>query len=165
MANEAPSADADAIFIPGGYPELHAGRIAAAERFMQGLRQAAADGTTIYGECGGYMVLGQMLIDRDARPHRMAGLLPVVTSFERPSLHLGYRHLAIASDGPLGRPAHQFRGHEFHYASEISRQGEPLFRVRDARKHDLGEFGCVEGSVCGSFVHLVDRFTQLRLVE
>src|SRR2546423_15326862 len=48
-----PDTDADAIYLPGGYPELHAGRLAAAERFLSGLRGAAAAGTAVFGEGGG----------------------------------------------------------------------------------------------------------------
>ncbi len=63
LANEAPAADADAIYLPGGYPELHAGRIAASNGFREAMLEAAARGARIYGECGGYMVLGEGLID------------------------------------------------------------------------------------------------------
>src|SRR5262249_12186431 len=59
LADEAPGDDADAVYLPGGYPELHAGRIAASRRFLEGLCSGAARGTLIYGECGGFMVLGQ----------------------------------------------------------------------------------------------------------
>ena len=65
LAGEASAAGADAIYLPGGYPELHAGRIAAARGFLDGLRAAADRGAVIYGECGGYMVLGEHLIDAD----------------------------------------------------------------------------------------------------
>ena len=58
LADEAPPADADAVFLPGGYPELHADKLAACEHLHDGLRNAAAQGALIYGECGGFMVLG-----------------------------------------------------------------------------------------------------------
>ena len=81
MADEAPDPSADACWLPGGYPELHAGRLAANRRFLDGLHRAAARGATIYGECGGYMTLGRGLIDAEGERHAMAGLLPVETSF------------------------------------------------------------------------------------
>ncbi|MBT3172246.1 MAG: cobyrinate a,c-diamide synthase, partial [Rhodospirillaceae bacterium] len=65
LADEAPDAEADAVFLPGGYPELHAGRLTASQTFLGGLRGAAEAGAWIYGECGGYMVLGEGLIDSD----------------------------------------------------------------------------------------------------
>src|SRR6202000_2040979 len=72
LADEPPAADADAVYLPGGYPELHADRIAATSTFLGGLRAAAARGVSIYGECGGYMVLGEALIDAAEKRHAMA---------------------------------------------------------------------------------------------
>src|SRR3954454_20345724 len=57
LADEAPSPSADAIYLPGGYPELHAGRLASPHLFLEGLRAAASRNTVIFGECGGYMAL------------------------------------------------------------------------------------------------------------
>jgi len=96
LHDEEPDSAADAVVLPGGYPELHAGRIASAGRFMAGLRHAAARGAFVYGECGGYMVLGKGLVDGAGIRHAMAGLLSLETSFEKPRLHLGYRHASAA---------------------------------------------------------------------
>ncbi len=158
LADEAPDRTANAVFLPGGYPELHAGRLAANRRFLDGLRARAAAGATIYGECGGYMALGQGMIDRDGRRHEMAGLLPIETSFAAPKRHLGYRAARLIADGPLGAKGTTFRGHEFHYAS-VTREGggAPLFTARDAVNSDLGATGRRVGRVLGSFLHLVDR--------
>jgi len=158
LADEAPDAAADAVYLPGGYPELHAGRLAGNRRFLDGLRGAAARGAAVYGECGGYMVLGEALEDADGAAHAMAGLLPVATSFARRKLHLGYRRAVTLADSALGPVGTDLRGHEFHYASVTSAgAGEPLFRVSDARGTDLGALGSRRGTVCGSFLHVVDR--------
>jgi cobyrinic acid a,c-diamide synthase len=158
LADEAPDASADAVYLPGGYPELHAGQLAANGVFMTGLRDAAGRGTMVYGECGGFMVLGQTLTDRDVVSHPMAGLLPHATSFAAPRLHLGYRRLKLAAHGPLGRAGLRFRGHEFHYAAITDRgAAAPLFDGADARGRALDPLGAVVGSVFGSFAHLVDR--------
>ena len=158
LAGEAPAAGADAVYLPGGYPELHAGRIAAARGFLDGLRAAADRGATIYGECGGYMVLGERLIDADGVEHAMASLLPVATTFAERGLTLGYRTARTLGDGPLGRDGTRFRGHEFHYARVLREDGDAaLFRCGDARGRDLGAAGRRVGTVAGSFVHLVDR--------
>jgi cobyrinic acid a,c-diamide synthase len=157
LADEPPDARADAIFLPGGYPELHAGALAAASRFLGGLREAAARGAFVYGECGGYMVLGETLIDREGQSHAMAGLLPVVTSYAEPRIHLGYRQVELAVASPLGVADARWRGHEFHYARELSRSGRPFLRSRCARGRDQGDQGCVVGRVAGSFLHLIDR--------
>ena len=158
LGDEAPAADADAVFLPGGYPELHAGRLAANAGFLGGLRRAAQRGAAIYGECGGYMMLGEGLVDAGGTRHAMAGLLPAVTSFAERRLHLGYRQARLLADGPLGRAGATFRGHEFHYASVVSEgDSPPLFAAQDARCRDLGSLGRRQGSVLGSFLHLIDR--------
>ena len=158
LGDEGPDEAADAIYLPGGYPELHAARLASARRFLAGLSRAAARGAFIFGECGGYMVLGSGLVDADGVRHAMAGLLPVETSFEKPRLHLGYRELRLTTSGPLGPAGSRFKGHEFHYASLVEESSEaPLFACRDALGADLGTAGSVHGSVTGSFLHLIDR--------
>jgi cobyrinic acid a,c-diamide synthase len=158
LADEAPDAGADSVYLPGGYPELHAPRLAAAQRFLSGLRRLAADGGWIYGECGGYMTLGRALQDKDGRHHAMAGLLPVVTSFAQRRLHLGYRQCRLAAAVPFGAVGQAFRGHEFHYATITEQTAEPpLFGVADAQGRDLDAAGQIAGTVIGSFLHLIDH--------
>jgi cobyrinic acid a,c-diamide synthase len=157
LADEAPDGAADAVYLPGGYPELHAGRLAGNAAFLDGLRAAAARGSVIHGECGGYMVLGEGLVDGDGRHHEMAGLVALETSFATRRLHLGYRQARLVADGPLGAGGTEYRGHEFHYATILREEAaEALFHCRDARDDDLGPAGCRRGNVMGSFVHLVD---------
>lgn len=154
LADEAPALNSDAIYLPGGYPELHAGRLAQASNFGDGVRQAAAKNVPVYGECGGYMVLGESIEDGAGATHRMLGLLPVETSFAKRRMHLGYRRLEPLDASPFQAP---LTAHEFHYAS-IVREGDAarLFRVRDALGEDLGEAGLRVGSVSGSYMHIID---------
>lgn len=156
LADQAP-APADFVYLPGGYPELHAGALAGNTRFLQGLR-AAATQAQIYGECGGYMVLGAGLIDADGHRHEMAGLLGLETSFQTRKLHLGYRNLTAHTPMFHGH----WKAHEFHYATTVSAKGQPLFSVTDAMDKDLPDTGLVDGSVSGSFMHLIDRGTAER---
>jgi len=158
LADEAPDPAAESVWLPGGYPELHGGVLAAAGRFREGLRAAAARGALVYGECGGFMVLGESLTDAEGREHPMAGLLPLKTSFRERRLHLGYRRLVVSRPGPWGGFGAALRGHEFHYATVLWQGvGEPLFQVSDAAGRPLGPAGLAKGSVAGSFLHLVDR--------
>lgn len=158
LADQPPGEGADAVYLPGGYPELHAGCIAGASRFMSGLHAAAARGAVIYGECGGYMTLGNGLIDADGQRHAMAGLVPLETSFATRRLQLGYRALRLSGETPWGRAGDAFRGHEFHYAAVVAEgPGAPLFDSADARGDALGPVGRHHGRVMGSFIHLVDR--------
>lgn len=159
LADEAPDAAADAVYLPGGYPELHAGRLAAARLFLDGLRAAAEDrGAVVFGECGGYMTLGEVLTDAAGTAHAMAGLLPLATSFARRRLHLGYRTATLCDDSPLGRKGVSFRGHEFHYAvveTEDCSRADPLFETFDALRSLVFSQGLRRGSVMGSFIHLI----------
>ena len=154
LADEAPDATADFIFIPGGYPELHLPSLAAATRTMDGLRRAATAGTRIYGECGGYMFLGEHIIDKDGTAVSMTGLLRLETSFAVRKLHLGYREMTPLAafwpglDGPV-------TGHEFHYTTATRAEGDALFSMRNAGGDDLGAAGLVSGSVAGSYAHII----------
>ncbi|MCB1357028.1 MAG: cobyrinate a,c-diamide synthase [Maritimibacter sp.] len=150
LADEAPAGDADFIFLPGGYPELHAGALAAAGTFRAGMRAATCP---VHGECGGYMVLGDGLIDAEGLRHEMLGLLRLETSFARRRLHLGYRQ-AEALRGPFPGA---WMAHEFHYATTLRAEGDRLFSVADAEGAALPDQGLANGAVSGSFLHLIDR--------
>ena len=157
LANQPPDASVDAVYLPGGYPELWAGPLGTAEAFATGLHRTAAGGKPVYGECGGYMVLGEYLIDAEGCRQRMTGLLPLVTSFADRRLHLGYRCATLLAGGSLGTAGAGFRGHEFHYATVVHQgAADPLLSTTDAAGRDLGVCGLRRGSVFGSFIHLVD---------
>ena len=157
LADEPPPRDSDACWLPGGYPELHAGAIAGARRFLDGLR-AFAETRPVHGECGGYMVLGRSLEDGEGGAHPMAGLLPVDTSYARRKLHLGYRVAHLLHDGPCWRAGQGLVGHEFHYASvtasDASRDAA-FAAITDAEGADLGTAGHRVGYVTGSFFHAI----------
>ncbi|MFN6943285.1 MAG: cobyrinate a,c-diamide synthase [Parvibaculum sp.] len=154
LADEGPSSDADAIYLPGGYPELHAGRLASADGFRSSMTGAADRGARIYGECGGYMVLGEGLVDADGHRHAMLGLLPLVTSYAVRKRHLGYRRLrSLAPDLFAG----SYTGHEFHYSTVVSEgAADRLFEAEDALGEPLGAVGLRRGSIAGSYMHLID---------
>jgi len=156
LADEAPAADADSVYLPGGYPELHGGRLAAAGRFKAGLSAAAARGATVFGECGGYMAMGESLTDDQGQSHAMAGLLPLASSFAERRLHLGYRQVSVKADCAIGAAGRTFRGHEFHYATILREEGENLFEAVNARGETVGPMGLRRGSLLGSFCHLID---------
>ena len=155
LADEPPPADCDACWLPGGYPELHGGALAAAERFKTQLR-IFAETRFVHGECGGYMVLGQALTDAAGLSHPMVGLFGLETSLARRKLHLGYRQARLLADGPLGPAGTTLRGHEFHYAT-VSAAGldDPFAQLADAQGAILGEAGSRRGRTTGSFFHLI----------
>ncbi|MGE7369489.1 cobyrinate a,c-diamide synthase [Neorhizobium sp. NPDC001467] len=157
LADEPPAADCDVCWLPGGYPELHAGTIAAAERFRAGLK-AFAQTRPVHGECGGYMVLGETLEDADGVTHRMTGLLSHRTSFAKRRMNLGYRQALIAVDGPLGKAGSAIRGHEFHYASIVDGGSDTAFAtIADGTGKPLGLSGGRRDQVSGTFFHAIAR--------
>jgi cobyrinic acid a,c-diamide synthase len=155
LADEPPPQDADSCWLPGGYPELHAETLAAAQRFSTGLRRFA-ETRPVHGECGGYMVLGESLEDKAGQRHAMTGLLGHSTSFAKPKLHLGYRTARLLSDCLLGRGGTIVRGHEFHYASLLSAGAdEPFAELADSDSRLREKSGGRRGRVTGAFFHAI----------
>lgn len=157
LADEPPAPNADAVYLPGGYPELHAGTLADAATFKDGMVAAGRSGKLIYGECGGYMTLGTGLIDADGHRHEMLGLLPLETSFQTRKRHLGYRKLRPLGHAPWSGG---LSAHEFHYASIVSEgAAERLFEAEDAEGNRLDDMGLRAGSVMGSYAHVISCST------
>jgi cobyrinic acid a,c-diamide synthase len=155
LADEPPPSACDACWLPGGYPELHAGQLAQAARFKDGLARFAAD-RPVHGECGGYMVLGTALEDADGVVQPMTGLLSHVTSFAARRLHLGYRTARVLGSCALGPTGAELRGHEFHYASLIEPGSDARFaELFDAEGASLGPTGGRRGRVTGGFFHVI----------
>ncbi|WP_170472965.1 cobyrinate a,c-diamide synthase [Ruegeria arenilitoris] len=154
LADEAPAKDSDLVWLPGGYPELHADRIAAAETFKTGLR-AHAKTKPVHGECGGYMALGRGLIDKEGQLHPMVGLLGLVTSYEKRKFNLGYRRAELLEQMPGFSAGTALRGHEFHYSSIVEQPDAPLAKVFDAEGAEGPQTGSVRGNVTGTFFHLI----------
>lgn len=159
LEDQAPDANADLVWLPGGYPELHAGRLAAATRFRDGLRRHAQT-RPVHGECGGYMALGTALIDKDGTRHEMAGLLGLVTSYEKRKFHLGYRRAVLKSVLPGFQEGAALRGHEFHYSTILEQPDAPLANVFDADGTPVPETGSTKGHVTGTFFHLITEEAQ-----
>ncbi len=159
LADQAPDENADVCWLPGGYPELHAGKLAAARTFRDGLR-AFAQRRPVHGECGGYMAMGAGIVDADGTRHEMVGLLGLETSFAKRRMHLGYRKADLNAPIP-GHPAKAaLRGHEFHYASILSEPDTPLARITDSNDLEVAETGSFRrfeggGQATGTFFHLI----------
>ena len=153
LNNELPNSDVDAVFLPGGYPELFAAELASKAELRIRLKQLAQNDKIIYGECGGYMAMGKALIDKQGVRHQMFDLLDLVTSFEQPKRQLGYRKLQHDSQLPWAR---NLFGHEFHYTHALEANGEPLFKAWDAQNVSHGNMGLQNGTIMGSYAHIID---------
>lgn len=157
LADEAPREDCDSAWLPGGYPELHAEALAGAPSFRAGLIKFAAT-RPVHGECGGYMVLGEGLIDANGARHMMTGLLGHATSFAKRKLQLGYREANLLSPCAIGQAGQCVRGHEYHYATLTEASDDaPLVDLRDGQGRALGTAGGRRGHVTGTFFHAIAR--------
>jgi cobyrinic acid a,c-diamide synthase len=155
LGDSGPDQGCDVCWLPGGYPELHAGKLAGCHRFLDGLRRFG-EARPVHGECGGYMVLGTSLTDADGISHSMAGLLSVATSFLKRELHLGYREARLLGAGCLGPDGARLRGHEFHYASTVTAGDDNAFAMMsDAYGGEATPDGGRRGLVSGSFFHAI----------
>ncbi|WP_241461318.1 cobyrinate a,c-diamide synthase [Sulfitobacter noctilucicola] len=159
LADEVPDPSADVCWLPGGYPELHAGKLAAASNFRSGI-QSFAQTKPVHGECGGYMAMGAGLVDKDGTSHQMAGLLGLETSFEKRKFHLGYRKATLNAAIPGHSAGTRLRGHEFHYATILKEPDAPLALISDSNDIEVAETGSTKafesgGRATGTFFHMI----------
>jgi len=141
--------DCDLVFLPGGYPELYAGKLSSSENFIRKMNTAP----NVYGECGGYMVMGNGLIDDQGHLHKMLGLLDLETSFQNKKLHLGYKDV-IGKAGPF---IGSYAAHEFHYANTTKANGQTLFSVGNSKGEKQPDAGLFTDKASGSFLHVIDK--------
>ncbi len=146
--------DVHGVYLGGGYPEVHARRLARNRAFLDDLRALHDRGVPIYAECGGFMALCTELEDLEGRVHPMAGVFRARVRMRRTRFRLGYREVEVTGvDGLAGLRA---RGHEFHYSELVAppRGAQAAYRVRDARGEPLGTEGYRVGTALGSYIHL-----------
>lgn len=148
----------DGLYLGGGYPELHAARLAANEGLRREIRACSRAGMPIYGECGGFMYLCRELGLTDGTVHAMCDCFEFRTRMHSRLRRLGYRRVRLTRDNLLGPEGAALRGHEFHYSDlEVDFGVVPIdtvYALADRR----GEMGQREGyavrRTLGSYVHL-----------
>ncbi|MBF0555501.1 MAG: cobyrinate a,c-diamide synthase [Nitrospirae bacterium] len=139
-----------AVYLGGGYPELHAERLSSNRNMLRSIRDFALRGGAIYGECGGFMYLTEGIIDLGGRLFPMAGIFPVKTKMAKKRVKLGYREVTLASDSILGKKGAKLRGHEFHY-SEMEEMPPSVETIYESREGTAGHR--VKNCTAG-YVHL-----------
>ncbi|MFW5857990.1 MAG: cobyrinate a,c-diamide synthase [Planctomycetota bacterium] len=155
LADEPAPDGAGLVYIPGGYPELHAGTLAGNARFRASLTDHAARGGAVLGECGGLMLLGEELVDLEGRRHAMPGLLPLRTHMSKQRLTLGYVDVETVQETLLAPPGTRWRGHEFHYSTVESLGGlAPCWTLRKGGEANATPDGWQAGRVLAGYLHL-----------
>jgi cobyrinic acid a,c-diamide synthase len=139
--------NADLVYLPGGYPELHLEQLSANRAVMQQIQNHYANGGKILAECGGMMYLGKYITDEKGKPWLMTGILELATSMEQPKLSLGYRTIMTGT-----KPV---KGHEFHY-SQFSDAGttDAHIPVYNARNEPTASRIFHNRQLFASYIHL-----------
>lgn len=134
---------AEALYLPGGYPELHAARLAGSRRWLDSIRAFTEAERPLLAECGGMMVLFDTLVTADGTKHAMAGLLPGIVTLRHQIAAIGLQSLAL--------PQGDLRGHSFHY----SQLDTPLAPAWRCVPHGYGVGECVyrRGAIIASYLH------------
>lgn len=156
LNDEEPNIECDALFLPGGYPELFLEQISSNYNFINSVRKFHSDGKIIYGECGGYMVMGKYITGKCGKQFEMLNIFNMATSFGIRKLQLSYCDILVEQNCVFPKGT-KLRGHEFHYSVEIENNEKPLFEVSDVLGISTNKVGCINNNSFGSYIHIIDK--------
>ncbi|WP_435181019.1 cobyrinic acid a,c-diamide synthase [Halorussus sp. AFM4] len=146
--------DADGVYLPGGYPELHADRLAESPA-LSSLRRRAEDGVPVLGECGGLMALAESLTTTDGETHEMAGVLPADVRMRDRYQALDHVELRAREPTLTAGTGDAVRGHEFHYSSaDVGADARFAFDVERGSGIDGDRDGLTEYRTLGTYAHV-----------
>lgn len=136
----------DALWLPGGYPELHAAALAACADLREQIVAHVIAGRPLWAECGGMMALAETLVDKQGQAHALWGLLPGTAVLGRRLAALGPHRFTLGGE--------ELRGHSFHW-SRFETALAPAFLTESARgaAAGAGEPVYVRGSLRASWFH------------
>jgi len=147
--------DVDMLYLGGGYPELHAGALAANVPMRHAIRAFAERGGTVFAECGGMMYLTQAIRDLNGRAHEMVGLFQAEAVMQKARFTLGYRTVELSRSCILGEAGVTARGHEFHYSALVPTGDlDYACRLSDAQGKSRGPDGLVMNHTVALYTHL-----------
>ncbi|WP_256361033.1 hypothetical protein [Methylomonas koyamae] len=141
--------EADSVYLPGGYPELHLAALAGNQAMKQALRQHHSRGKAIYAECGGFLYLLESLADKQGQAAEMVGLLPGRAQMQSRLANLGMHSLTL--------PQGEIRGHSFHF-SILETELQPQQYSQPLRRFGHGEGFFRDGALQASYLHLYFPF-------
>ncbi|WP_276253856.1 cobyrinic acid a,c-diamide synthase [Halomontanus rarus] len=163
-----PIPDCDGVYLPGGYPELHAAELEESGTLAD-LGRRASEGLPVIGECGGLMAMAESLTTVDGETREMAGILPATVTMHDRYQALNHVELEAIADGPTAGSGTRIRGHEFHYSrASIRGDGDASFAFETVRGDgiDGGHDGLLEYESLGTYAHVhpesgaFDRFLE-----
>ncbi len=153
LADRAIPADLDALYLGGGYPELHAETLSNNSSMIVSIKTWVDTGKPLYAECGGFMYLCRCLRDFDDKVYPMADVFPYETRMTQKST-LGYREIVLNEDSPLGKKGEICRGHEFHYSAINGSALGTVYSLQDQRGHPLPSEGFRRKNTLASYIHV-----------
>ncbi|SEA11607.1 cobyrinic acid a,c-diamide synthase [Haloplanus vescus] len=146
--------DCDGVYLPGGYPELHAETLADSPT-LDAIASRAADGAAVLGECGGLMALTESLTTTAGDTHAMAGVLPADVRMHDRYQALDHVELRATGETLTAGADERRRGHEFHYSSaDVGDDARFAFDVVRGDGIDDGRDGLQEYRTLGTYCHL-----------
>ena len=161
-----PVPDCDGVYLPGGYPELHAERLAETSTLAE-IGEQASEGLPVFGECGGLMAMSQSLTTTEGDSYEMAGILPADVEMCDRYQALDHVELDAMSGTLTANAGESLRGHEFHYsAASVDSDARFAFETRRGDGIDGDHDGLVEHESLGTYAHVhaasgaFDRFVD-----
>ncbi len=144
----------DGVYLPGGYPELHAAALADSPTLDE-LASLAGDGTPMLGECGGFMALAETLTTVDGETHAMAGVLPAEVHMCDRLQALDHVELRATTESLTAAPGETIRGHEFHYSrARVDGDAQFAYTVDRGNGIDGEHDGLTEHRTLGTYAHV-----------
>ncbi len=150
-----PPPKADGLYFGGGFPEVFAERLSQNKTVKVAIRQAIAQGTPTYAECGGLMYLSQTLIDLQGKAWPMVNVIPQTVEMG-PKLSLGYRQATALIAGPLLSKEQTVTGHEFHKSSVVEPITQPVYKSQRywGETGEIQQEGYHQPNLHASYIHL-----------
>ncbi|MEM1629645.1 MAG: cobyrinate a,c-diamide synthase [Saccharolobus sp.] len=156
--------DAQAIYIGGGYPELHMDELEKSTTTKEWIKKSVYNDVRIYAECGGLMYLSKNLVDENGKNYKMVGVFDIDIK-TKDKLTIGYTELESISDNYLVRKNSIIRGHEFHISKPISvNEKDFVFKVRIGKGIVNGFDGVKLNNTIASYTHLHFSNFQQKIV-
>lgn len=156
LAGEEVPADADGLYIGGGFPEEFAERLGADEKVKASFRSRIAEGLPTFAECGGFMYLTEQIVDTSGNTFSMVGIVPGKVTMQKKLAALGYREVTgNEEDNFLLSLGDKARGHEFHYSTFEAREGAEIPAAFQSKgRLGLKSEGYAKGNLVAGYTHL-----------
>ncbi|WP_042346731.1 cobyrinate a,c-diamide synthase [Bacillus massiliigorillae] len=153
LKGESVPADADGLYIGGGFPEEFAAELAKEVGVKQSIKKAIESGLPTLAECGGYMYLTNSITDTNGEVSEMVGIIPGDTTMQTKRAALGYREIKGTEENFLFGPDEQVKGHEFHYSTyKTTSTYQPAYETKG--RSGVKQEGYALNNLVAGYTHL-----------